>query len=66
MTTFKNLPNIMEYGSTPYVGMAPKQNGVSISLLNAASVYIRSKVTSAYRGERIYTLKKVRKRVWCS
>ena len=24
--------------------------------LNAASVYIRSKITSAYRGERIYTL----------
>ena len=22
---------IMEYGSTPYVGMAPKQNGVSIN-----------------------------------
>ena len=28
----------------------------SFNPLNAASVYIRSKITSAYRGERIYTL----------
>ena len=30
--------------------------GIVFNPLNAASVYIRSKITSAYRGERIYTL----------
>ncbi len=34
----------------PYVGRIP------LNPLNAASVYIHSKITSAYRGERIYTL----------
>ena len=30
--------------------------GKSLNPLNAASVYIRSKITPAYHGERIYTL----------